>query len=114
MAAPYTPSKYILLIDDNVTTLEKLSLLLAAAGYRVAAAANGEEAMQRLRACGKADLIVLDLSMPVMDGRDFRSRQRQDEALAAIPVVVCSGAADLDEAPEALGAAACLHKPVDA
>jgi CheY-like chemotaxis protein len=114
MATPYVPSKCILLIDDNVLTRERLSLLLAGAGYRVAAAANGEEAMQRLHACGKADLIVLDLSMPVMDGRDFRNRQKQDEKLASIPVVVYSGAADLDEAAGALGAAACLHKPIDA
>jgi CheY-like chemotaxis protein len=107
------PSKCILLIDDNAVTREKVSMLLAGAGYRVAAAANGAEAIQRLHGCDRPDLILLDLSMPVMDGRGFRDRQRQDVRLASIPVLVYSAAEDADQTAAALGAAGCVHKPTD-
>ena len=55
-------------------------------------AANGQEALVQLRAgCGAA-AIVLDLRMPVMDGFAFRRAQRGDPSIAAIPVIVLSGA----------------------
>jgi len=105
--------KRILLIDDNPLTRESISMLLAASGYCVALAANGADALQRLREHRKPDLILLDLAMPVLDGHDFRLRQQQDVDLAAIPIVVVSGAEHAEEEAAALGAAGCLHKPVD-
>jgi CheY-like chemotaxis protein len=47
-----------------------------------------------------------------MDGWQFRRAQRQDPALASVPVVVVSAAGDLKERAAGLGAAACLQKPL--
>lgn len=73
-------------------------------------AENGQEALAQLRAgCGAA-AIVLDLQMPVMGGFAFRRAQRSDPSIAAIPVIVLSGA-DADRFHE-LGAFAAFAKPV--
>ena len=106
--------KRVLLIDDNPLTRESISMILAAAGYCVALANNGADALLRLKDYRRPDLILLDLSMPVLDGHDFRQRQTQDAALASIPVIVFSGADGAEEEAAALGVAGYIHKPVDA
>jgi CheY-like chemotaxis protein len=56
---------------------------------------------------------LLDLKLPGMDGWEFRAQQRQDPALASIPVVVISGTCDVAQAADALAAAGYLQKPVE-
>src|ERR1700676_1222569 len=97
MAAAAQIHKRILLIDDNPLTRESVSMVLAAAGYCVALANNGADALQRLREHRRPDLILLDLSMPVLDGHDFRLKQQQDDALASIPVLVFSAAGGAEQ-----------------
>jgi CheY-like chemotaxis protein len=87
----------ILLVDDDAAVVRPLARFLEL------------EALTYLRAGGGADVIVLDLRMPVMDGWAFRREQLRDPALAEIPVVVLSGA-DHDRVPEILAAAA-FQKP---
>jgi two-component system chemotaxis response regulator CheV len=58
-------------------------------------------------------VILLDLNMPVMDGPTFRLRQREDQELAAIPIVVVSSADDVAEKATLLGAETYLQKPVE-
>lgn len=112
MNAPRRVSRRILLIDDNFLTREALSLTLTAEGYMVVTAGNGEEALRRLQSCEPVDLILLDLAMPVMDGEHFRAAQRGTPSLAGIPVIVFSGSERAESLAGALGAAACLRKPV--
>jgi CheY-like chemotaxis protein len=64
--------------------------LLRSAGYVPIGAANGSEALQRLREGAPPCLILLDLMMPVIDGWEFRRRQLQAPKLAGIPVIVCT------------------------
>jgi CheY-like chemotaxis protein len=104
--------KKILLVDDDFVLGEILSLMLGGDGYQVAIAPNGQEALRRLQGPEPPHLILLDLGLPVMDGSEFRQRQRQDPALAAIPTVVFSAAADAVERAADLGATDCLRKPV--
>jgi CheY-like chemotaxis protein len=112
MLATPAAHKRVLLVDDNFVTREVLSLALAADGYMVATAANGEEALGRLKAGTPVDVILLDLAMPVMDGPHFRAAQRRQGELAKIPVVVLSGSAQAEREAGELGAAGCLKKPV--
>jgi carbon storage regulator CsrA len=105
--------KRILVVEDDAVTRDMLTVLLEAQGYAVRTAANGQEALDFLRGAGRSDLILLDLTMPVMSGWEFSGRLRQDPALASIPVVLFSGAGDLGQTASRLGAASYLHKPVE-
>ena len=102
----------LLLVEDDVDIRQELAALLEAEGYRIVQCANGREALDRLRSL-RPCLILLDLMMPVMSGWDFRAAQLADPAIAAIPTVVLSGAAQADEEARRLRATAFLQKPFD-
>ena len=111
-SAPHPPRR-VLLVEDDDLIRQALTTILEVEGYAVLTAADGEEALRRLQGPQPPDLILLDLMMPGMDGWQFRREQRQDRALASIPVVVFS-AVDLAEQKAAgLGAAGHLEKPVE-
>lgn len=105
--------RHVLVVDDDEATREAVSLVLRAEGLSVTAAANGADALERLRGGLRPDLILLDLMMPVLDGWMFREEQLRDPQLAKIPVVVCSAAHDLQRRASGMGAAALLSKPID-
>ena len=82
-------------------------------GYKVYCANNGEEGVEMTKLVNPS-LILLDLTMPVMDGWRFREeQQRLTEALARIPVVVLSALHDCAKHAQALGAIEVLTKPID-
>ena len=99
----------VLIVDDDLGIQRVMTKFLKLEGFTPAVAANGAEALAYLRASSNVRVIVLDLRMPVMDGWTFRKEQRLDPALAAIPIVVLSGA-EGDQTP--LDAAASFRKPV--
>jgi len=91
----------IMVVDDQPEVLEALSMILEdEGGYQVMVATNGQHAMERLegalkrkRQLGKAnqkyvpDLILSDISMPVMDGYDFYEKTRANPYLNHIPFI---------------------------
>lgn len=87
-----------------------LAEALVELGYAVDEASDGFEALERLRTVGRPSLILLDLTMPNMDGWAFRRLQLRDPDLASIPVVVLSASLSpgerLDPSPHAV-----LEKP---
>jgi CheY-like chemotaxis protein len=99
----------ILVVDDDADERAAYAELLSARGYPVVVAGDGREAMDLLAAGLRPSVIVLDLTMPTMDGWTFL-RQLRRTARSAVPVVVAS--ADVRERP-AVGADACLEKPVE-
>jgi signal transduction histidine kinase len=101
----------ILLAEDDDDTLDSLRGVLEEAGYSVETCRNGREALDRLRA-HPADLVVLDLVMPVMDGWEFRALQREDRSIADIPVVVIT--ADGTAKAAAVHAESYVKKPFGA
>ncbi len=104
----------ILIVEDDPDIREGLAQVLEGAGYPVLEAADGAEGLALLRSGAQPALILLDLMMPVMDGWDFRRAQRKDPALAAIPVVVVSGVADVREESALLEPDDYMVKPVRA
>ena len=74
---------------------------------------DGRAALERLRGGGKTCLILLDMSMPVMNGWQFRQEQLKDEAIARIPVVVCTADGRAAEKARSIGAVGSLRKPID-
>jgi CheY-like chemotaxis protein len=103
----------VMIVEDDPVARELLRTFLQGAGYAVACAGNGREALDQLRRGGRPAVILLDLKMPIMSGWQFREEQRSDPALSAIPVVVFSGGDDLEAAAATLGAAAYFPKPID-
>ena len=101
----------ILIADDYEDNLELLRLLLTAAGYEVKEARNGQQCLTAARAFSP-DLIMVDLSMPVLDGWEVFSQLKADVLTAQIPCVAVTafGDSDREEALKA-GFNAYLSKP---
>ena len=102
----------ILVIEDDPSIRETLADLLRDVGYDVDEAVNGLEGLHRA-AEHRPDLIVLDLTMPVMDGWQFRGAQRGDALLHDVPVIITSGFGSPEELAAVEGVAATFSKPVD-
>jgi CheY-like chemotaxis protein len=106
-------SKSILVIEDNDAVRQALSALLQLEGYTVYTAGNGERGLEILRSGLSPCLVILDLTMPSMDGFDFRQRQLDDARLAAIPTIVCSGDGRVADKAAELGAVGFYKKPIE-
>jgi CheY-like chemotaxis protein len=102
-------SSTILLVEDDPATRGAMKMVLEWEGYRVECAANGQEALGRLMAGERPAIILLDLNMPVMDGRQFHTELQREPALASIPVVTVSAASDA----EAVEGAGFVRKPFE-
>ena len=103
----------ILVVDDDEDIRFAMSDTLEAEGYRVLLAEDGSDALAKLRAEGERPcVILLDLMMPKMDGWGFRAAQRDDPALADIPVVVLSADAQVKKKAAELGADGSMAKPI--
>jgi CheY-like chemotaxis protein len=84
-------AKLLLVVDDDPAIRETLADILHDEGYVVMTAANGQDALSRLRASGATPcVILLDLMMPVMSGPEFYDEMQHDPSLASIPVIVIS------------------------
>lgn len=107
-------SPTILIVEDDEIACLGLTYLLQADGYDTVTAANGQEALERLQAVPRPDLILLDMILPECDGWVFCGRRRHDAKAAAVPVVIMTGLGIADEAwAKSLGAVGLLPKPLD-
>lgn len=102
----------VLVVEDEESIGEVLVDVLGDEGYEVRRARNGREALEVLKRW-MPTLIVLDLMMPVMDGWTFREEQQRQPTIANVPVIVISGAHEVDIKGRALGAVAAIEKPFD-
>jgi CheY-like chemotaxis protein len=80
----------VLLVDDDDAIREALTEILVCEGFPVHPAHNGKEALDWLQRNGGPCVVLLDLMMPVMDGRTFLGIRSADPFLAKIPVLVVS------------------------
>lgn len=95
----------ILLVDDDRMALAMLASMLDELGYAVETAANGAEAYALLREDpGRADLLVTDRMMPVMDGLALTRRLKREPDTRDMPIVMLTGATEVDEVAAGLQA----------
>jgi len=106
------PGNTVLVVEDDVDAREAVCEILANEGHRPIAVSDGREALAALGSGLRPCLIVLDMLMPGMDGRQFRRAQQASEELAKIPVVVVSGVKAARNSALRCGAVAFLPKPV--
>ena len=101
--------KRVLVVDDDQDIRELLVSVLEDDGYQAESAQNGREALDVLERW-KADVVVLDLMMPIMDGWTFADRMHEKWD---IPIVVISAATDLKRHAGRVGAAGVVAKPFE-
>src|SRR5438309_10438358 len=103
-----------LIADANPMNLDILQIRLAAHGYEILTAADGEEALALARA-KQPDLILLDVMMPKMDGAEVCRRLKSDSSLQFVPVIMVTAKADSKDVVAGLqaGSDEYLAKPVD-
>ena len=102
----------VLLVDDYPDAREMYSEYLKFSGFDVVEATNGVEALQRAIDTSP-DIILMDLSLPVMDGWEATRRLKEDVRTAAIPVVALTGhaLAGMFEGAKRAGCDAFVTKP---
>ena len=105
------PDAPVLVVEDDPDLLALEAEILTSAGYRVATACDGLQALERAEAERPA-LVLLDMRMPRMDGWRFAAafRERWGDAC---PIVVVTAAEDAQSRAEEIGAAGFLAKPFD-
>ncbi len=110
----HVTNKKILLVEDDVDIQYLMKQLLESEGYDVNCAANGKEALEKLRDNSyDPNLIILDLLMPIMDGYQFCQEQIKDDRLAQIPLIVMSAERDIRGIKTAIRATDYIKKPLD-
>jgi CheY-like chemotaxis protein len=100
----------ILVIEDDAGIRETLSDFLQSEGFRVDLAREGAEGLERIAAC-RPDLVLVDLLMPGMNGRQFLARLRAEAATRSLPVVLMTGSRPAGDT--AAAADAVLQKPFE-
>ncbi len=113
MGIPSRSHPEVMVVEDDRDVREILREILEDAGYSVSWAANGREALAHLKRGRAPQVILLDLMMPVMDGLEFRTAQREDPSLAPIPVVVISADHGVDAKIGQMQVDAWLPKPFE-
>ena len=109
---PKTTKPRVLVVDDYPDAREMYGEYLEYSGYDVIQATNGMEALQRA-VDDKPDIILMDLSLPVMDGWEATRRLKADSRTAEIPVVALTGhaLAGISEGAKKAGCDAFVTKP---
>jgi CheY-like chemotaxis protein len=103
----------VMIVDDNPTMVEMLSMALNIFGHNALAAYSGEEALERIPGAD-LDLVLLDLTMPGIDGCETLRRLRSRPDTEGLPVYVITAAAELDleERIHLAGGTGLLRKPI--
>ena len=106
------PRKSVLVVDDVLESRALIVQLLEPLGFHVDEAENGVTALQKARAV-PPDLVVTDLVMPEMSGRELTRRLRESPQLADIPVIIVSASTSAGVEPSGGVENAFLTKPID-
>ena len=101
----------VLLVDDDASVVAALSGVLGSEGYDVIQAFDGHEALQKFQAAGGADIVLLDLNMPIKAGWDTFERLTAINPL--LPIIIITARPDQYPLAVAAGAAALMDKPLD-
>ena len=100
----------ILVVEDDDDIRNAIVDLLETEGYSTESAVNGKDALEKLQIIPKPCLVLLDMMMPIMNGREFLDTVMKDSHLAPIPVLIVSAVADKTNTEGSVG---FLKKPID-
>ncbi len=102
-----------LVVDDSAVIRTVLTRILSGLGYEVLAAAHGRDALNKLEAGARPDLVLVDWNMPEMNGYEFIRALRGDPRWRALPLMMVTTETEIDQVARALAAGAneYLMKP---
>ncbi len=100
------------MVDDDPAILEAARLGLERSGWEVETVDNGDEALAHVEK-SPPDLVLLDIMMPGLDGREVLARIRDAETDQRLPVVALSARHDLDSQLVEMGVTGVMRKPFD-
>jgi len=103
----------IVIVDDDPEFATSLADVLEHEGHEVESFATPEAALERLLVMGHASLVLLDLRTPGMSPQRFRALLMSSPALRDLPIIVVSGAPEIQDVATALGTNDAFPKPVD-
>jgi len=95
--------KKIFIVEDNPDSRELVVKILKAKGYGIIQAVDGEEALQKLKE-QRPDLILMDISIPKIDGYEVTRRIKEDDGLKDVPVIALTAHAMKGDKEKALEA----------
>jgi adenylate cyclase len=104
----------VLIVDDEPFNVDYLEQQLEDSNYELITASNGREALDKIQS-EQADLVLLDLMMPILDGFAVLAQVKADPLLRDIPVIITSAANDSRSIVKGIkqGAEDYLIKPID-
>ncbi len=82
--------KHILIVDDSKTVRNLVSYVMKKEGFRVVAAEDGLDGLEKLYSAKQVDMVICDVNMPRMDGFTFIKNVRQQEEYRDLPIIVLS------------------------
>jgi CheY-like chemotaxis protein len=106
---PPLAGRRVVVVDDDGELCDAFEDVLRDAGHDVVCFSNGERALRYLRVARRPDVVLLDLSMPVMDGREFIKEFQKRSELAGVPVLMITASRDQDGYP--VPPERVIHKP---
>src|ERR1700733_3495157 len=101
----------VLVIDDSLMVRQQVGRALTSAGFSIAEATDGVEALQKLASTPDTRLIVCDINMPRMSGIEFLERLRQEGRAIPVVMLTTEGQPELIQRAKALGAKGWIVKP---
>ena len=104
-------TKTIMVVDDDPAILDAVCIMLEFEGYKVYCTPNGADALNLQN--DLPDLLLLDIWMSGVDGRDICKQLKQNSSTSKLPVVLISASRDIERSALAAGADDFLAKPFD-
>ncbi|NQY92231.1 MAG: response regulator, partial [Deltaproteobacteria bacterium] len=103
------------IVDDDARNIFALGKLLASQGVLIESATNGMMGVDKLRNMGPFDAVLMDISMPVMDGLEALAEIRADERFAELPVIAVTAKAMAEDRRACMdaGASEYMSKPIE-
>ena len=106
-------SKKIIIVDDDISILDSLGIMLDFEGFEVNAFERGSEIFSYVESVSKPDIILLDMWLSGEDGRDICKKLKENEITKNIPVVMMSASRGLEHTAIQSGANAFIAKPFE-
>ncbi len=113
-STPEPSPRTVLVVDDDPSLLAMLGMALQVEGFEVRRAITGQQALAAITE-SRPDVVILDVMMPGLDGREVTRRLREQPATADLPIVICSALSRDDDQWKAwsAGANSFVAKPFD-